>query len=554
MQTITQRIARHLLHLKSDPTNENLLDRLHHDLETRGTEFFKAVIDHLPVVPNLQPPFTLDHLPLPSGGDQVTRQTWRNCIANQVVQPLKYFKPTTLEDLGSILQNAASARCKVKAIGSGHSFSDVGATTDFLIDTHGLNRVLDLEADLLKDPSGAAELFKTESGIVIRDLNAALDSAGLALANMGGYDAQTIVGAASTSTHGSGLSLGPLCDSIVSLVLLAANGNLYQIEPADGITDPDRFRDRHSDIELIQDDRWFYSNVVGLGCMGVIYSVTLRVLQKYWLSETRTLSTWDEVKEQLSDGAVLRENRHCEILVNPYEVKGRRTCLITKRNFAGEPAEPPELRPHRNFFAELTATLPGATEALVFLFDELPDFTPRVIDSAMKQLEDSGYVDVSYRVLNLGAANNISAYSSEIGFPMSTYLDAVERICEIADSNRTIGNLYHTAPFSLRFVKASNHYLSMQHGSDTCMIEIPMINGTIGGKEILKKYENAMFEFGGRPHWGQINYLSGSNDLIRSMYPKYDDWLSVFNELNSGGMFDNTFTDRCGFSRESFAR
>jgi len=81
------------------------------------------------------------------------------------------------------------------------------------------------------------------------------------------------------------------------------------------------------------------------------------------------------------------------------------------------------------------------------------------------------------------------------------------------------------------------------------MIEIPMVNGTVGGMEILERLENALVKMGGRPHWGQVHFLSGSQDAIRKLYPRYDDWVRVIQELNSAGTFDNEFTKRCGFSR-----
>src|SRR5262249_36551775 len=166
---------------------------------------------------------------------------------------------------------------------------------------------------------------------------------------------------------------------------------------------------------------------------------------------------------------------------------------------------------------------------------------------------DDGYVNVSYRILNLGGANYISAYSSEIAFPLTTCVQATDKIIEIAAQNREVGNLYHTSPISLRFVKQSQDYLSMQYGRDTCMIEIPMINGTIGGKEVLKKYESALFQFGGRPHWGQMNYLTANRKLLLSMYPELPKWLAVYRDLNGSGMFDNSFTDRCGLSGTELA-
>jgi FAD/FMN-containing dehydrogenase len=548
------RISQSLFRLKADPTDPQLLDEVHAHIEEHGVDFFKAVIHQFPVTLGQKVVVTLPEIPTLSGDAGVMRQTWKNCTANQLVQPLQYFKPTSLSELLSIIRLAMAKRCRAKAIGSGHSFSDVAVTTDFLIDTHHLKRRLELEEDLQKDSADTSLLFKSECGMLIRDLNAALDRDGLALANMGGYDGQTIIGAISTSTHGSGISLGSLSSMVVSLTLVADDGRLYQVEPADGITDPVKFQARHPEIILKQDNDWFHSSLVGLGCLGIVYSVTLRVVPKYWLSEVRSLSTWSQVKNELLDGRVLTENRHFEVLINPYEVKGQRTCLVTRRNLADEPTGPMSARPHRHMFSDLIARLPGATEALLLLFNEFPHLTPAIINSAMAQLVDEGYVDLSYKVLNLGGANEIVAYSSEIGFPMSTYLDAVERIIEIAQQNRVLGDTYHTSPFSLRFVKASEQYMSMQYGADTCMIEIPMVNGTMGGKEILNRYETEMYQFGGRPHWGQLNFVTGNHDLIRSMYPKHDAWLSIFNQLNPSGMFNNSFTDRCGFSENRFVR
>lgn len=170
----------------------------------------------------------------------------------------------------------------------------------------------------------------------------------------------------------------------------------------------------------------------------------------------------------------------------------------------------------------------------------------------MKSLKDSGYVNVWYKILNIGAANDISAYSAEIAFPMTTYIDAVEDIFAMAEKMRAFGKVYLTSPFSLRFVKESDAFLAMQEGRDTCMIEMPTINGTFAGFNILSQYENLMYKHSGRPHWGQVNHLTGSRDFIKAMYPKYDKWLTIYNKLNKNGMFENSFTDRCGFSEKTF--
>jgi len=63
-------------------------------------------------------------------------------------------------------------------------------------------------------------------------------------------------------------------------------------------------------------------------------------------------------------------------------------------------------------------------------------------------------------------------------------------------------------------------------------------------------FNGALYALSGRPHWGQVNYLTG--DLVRSMYPRFDDWLRVRERLDPEGTFDSPFTKRVGISRRGF--
>src|SRR5439155_19620504 len=87
----------------------------------------------------------------------------------------------------------------------------------------------------------APPLVRVLGGTHIHQLNEQLRERGLALRNMGGYDAQTIAGVVSTSTHGSGLTFGPFPDMVRSLDLVIARGEKVRVEPAYGITDHDAF-------------------------------------------------------------------------------------------------------------------------------------------------------------------------------------------------------------------------------------------------------------------------------------------------------------------------
>ena len=486
--------------------------------------------------------------------EYVTRKTWRNQTGNQTCDPLRRYTPTTLEELVEVVKEGERLERTVRAVGSGHSWSDVALTPGFLVEPTGLSKCLELEEELLRPRVDPKRLARVEGGMRIRELNEELRRRGLALSQMGGYDGQTVAGVISTSTHGSGMPFGPLSDFVRSIDLVGSGGAVYRIEPPDGPTDGDAFRRRYGNSrELKQRGDWFNAVVVGMGCMGLIYAVTLEVEPAYWLKEVRAKSSWEEVKAALRDGAVLRDDqRRYEVYLNPHRRDGVNRCLVTTRKKTTEhPRWPPHRR--RNSLPELLAWLPITSHVLNFITDMRPSWTPWLLDRALQALADEQYTSLSYMVLNIGTANLLPAYSAEIGVPIDdseSHIKAVDRVIEIADEHRRIGSVYHTSPISLRFVKASEAYMSMMQGRDTMMIELIQMTRTEGGYELLAAYEKALENLDGRPHWGQVNQLGSGAPSLRELYPRYADWLEVHRQLNSSGVFDSPFSIRVGIAAD----
>ncbi|HTF04419.1 MAG TPA: D-arabinono-1,4-lactone oxidase [Bacteroidia bacterium] len=288
----------------------------------------------------------------------------------QCMQPLQLFRPQTLtgrssvkgenrseSGLKEIVQSAygnGKVKLKVKAVGTGHSFSDVMTTPDFLVVTDDLNEMLtdpsqgqfdqlnirhypllrqevkdcyEEFADMADvDEDHRPGLVEFEAGIKLFDLTDKLWERGWSVYNLGTYQGQSFIGAVSTSTHGSGLSLGPLPDMIKSLVLVADEGLTYRIEPTKGITAskglrraaPDHFpkdfmqlpqgkraifrsrRDPGVDY-LIQDDDFFNAALVNVGTFGIVYSVIVQVTPRFCLIEAAEITTWEKLKIRLAD-------------------------------------------------------------------------------------------------------------------------------------------------------------------------------------------------------------------------------------------------------------
>jgi L-gulono-1,4-lactone dehydrogenase len=477
------------------------------------------------------------------------RKRWRNHTGNQSVEPLRIYRPATLGELREIVRTAEADGATVRAVGSGHSWSDVALTTGYLVRTDRL--AAPLQFDRLRPGWHGGKLVRVEAGMRIRELNQHLAKQGLALSQMGGYDAQTVAGVISTATHGSGIELGPICDFVQSIDLVAAGGRLHRIERADGPTDPAPFARTHLDWELHQDDDVFRAAAVNMGCMGVIYAATLAVEDAYWLTEVRHLSTWSKVRRQIPAG--LEGNRHYELYLNLYPGDGgEHRCVVCRRNRTADPGRRRATdRLRRHWWIELASR----SKVIPFLgnlvLDLIPDSAPRRTDQLLGALADNEYSGPSYKVLNIGAANLLPAYSSEIAVPLADdrYLQAIDTLIGVAARHRDLGSIYHTGLVALRFVRASPAYLSMMHGGDTMMIELIQATETEGGYELLGAYEDALYALGGRPHWGQVNTLTGSHDTLRRMYPAFDRWLAVHDELNGSGVFDSPFAKRVGITR-----
>jgi FAD/FMN-containing dehydrogenase len=532
-----------LLHSPQDTSG---LDHVAKLLSNDARTFMQSLVSHFSVPPSGMVTTSAPN-PFPCG----TAKRWQNYVATQTSEPFEIACPKSAAELQAVLAKAVSLGCPVRAAGSHHSWSDAALTHGIAIETRGLvEPIAPADPSLLKNPDGPDPLYRVSGGMTIQDLNTALNNHGLALLNMGGYDGQTLAGVISTSTHGSGITLGAFPSFAEALIVIDGSGRMLQVEKSDGITDPAKFAAQANGVQLVQDDKIFNACAVGVGCLGIIYAVILRVRPQYYLSETRTLHKWSELRDTLREGSILRDFRHVEVIVNPHAIDGANTCLLTLRREIPKPDAPSAPKPFRDVFAEFLTSIPGAGDALAALFQTFPALSPRLVEDAINNLvDDDEFTALSYKMLNIGAANGFPAVCSEIGVDLDRHVDAVDTVLVVAAQARSEG-AYHSGVIALRYVAPSPGFLTMQP-RETCMIELPMLRGVFGSSSLPWRYEKALVEqFSGRPHWGQTNFLTGSHAMLETLYGKQNvaDWLDVFRMFNSGGEFYSRFTDRVGFS------
>ncbi|KAK0712609.1 hypothetical protein B0T26DRAFT_779998 [Lasiosphaeria miniovina] len=498
-------------------------------------------------------------------------EPWKNCIGEQSCIPFDRRCPTSLKELVGVIAEARDEKVAVRAIGSGHSFSDITNTQGaLLVDPHdGLKQVFPVDASILRDGSDPANMIRAQCGITVADLNKALDAKKLGLINMGAYDGQTISGALSTGTHGSGAKYGPMADFLLSIVLVTESGKVYQIEPSPSstetpITDPAKFPGHLPEapdvpVELKQDDEWFRAAKVAMGCLGIIYSYTIRVQEAFSVSEVRSMTTWEAMKPLLSSSSwpppILQDIDHFELLINPYaEDNASHKCIKVER--MRKKLQKPSGERLSGFWSWMEKLSVKNSWALVTALNKVPGLLNRsAINTALGFLVDMAppYVDVSHAVFTLGVENTVKAWAVELHADAAE--DCVTAIDAVLAAFETLGReqkWYIAGPLGIRFIRASDAFLAPQAGRFTCAVELDMLYGIHHDRELLGKVKEIICSTVGgdenhsvRVHWG-LDWGYTTRDDVRRWYPDLGRWQAVYRALNTTGMFDNAFTKRLG--------
>src|ERR1700744_6420237 len=244
--------------------------------------------------------------------------TWQNWAGTASADPVRRSWPRSTEDIGRAITAAAKHGLTVRALGSGHSFTPAAATSGVAIDLSTWAGIIGADLD-----SG---LVTVRSGTTIRELNAALDALGLAMANLGDIDAQTLSGAVSTGTHGTGAGLGGLATQVAGLELVLADGSVVACSA-----------DENPDL--------FSAARVSVGALGVLSTVTLQCVPAFTLAADERPMALDEVLARFGEFAA--GNDHFEFYWFPY---GKNA--LVKRNNRVNGADAPDAMPGWRRFLE----------------------------------------------------------------------------------------------------------------------------------------------------------------------------------------------------------
>jgi FAD-linked oxidoreductase len=424
---------------------------------------------------------------------------WTNWGGNQSAAPGRVEQVTSARDAAAVIRDAIRRGQRVKAVGSGHSFSPIAVPGDVQITLAASGTAVDID--------GRTGLAVVPAGLGLHALNRLLWKSGLSMQNLGDIEAQTVAGAISTGTHGTGARKQGLAAQVRGLEMVLGSGDIVTCGPE-------------------QDPDLFSAARVGLGALGVMTRVTLQCEPAYYLEAAEEGMPLAEVLGRLDELADSTD--HFEFFWFPHT-----SVALTKRNTRLENPPAATRSPRRAAVDALVEN--GVHELFCRAGRRLPGQVPKLNRWLAGHVWPSHYADASYKVFT--SPRRVRFVETEYAIPREAIQEALSRV-------RTLTETYArdvTFPLEVRFAAADDIPLSTAFGRDTAYIAAHVYRGR-PYQAYFEAFEAVMNDYGGRPHWGKMHNLTASS--LRSRYPLFDQFLAVRDKADPAGIFRNHYLDR----------
>ena len=432
-------------------------------------------------------------------GKRAAAGAWVNWAGDQSCRPTQILRPRSRDELAEAVGGAAVGGQRVRVAGSGHSFTEAALSEGMLVQLEGLSGVLDADRE-----SG---LVRVGGGTVLADLNEELAGLGLAMENLGDIDRQTIAGAISTGTHGTGARLRNISAQVEGLELVLGDGSVRHLSAT---TDP----------ELLRAAR------VGVGALGAITAVTLRCVPAFSLARVDAPHPRDEVLNSFQQRA--EEHEHFELFTFPYSD----LALVLERNRLEEPPRP---RGRAAAYLNDIVLENWALEALAATGKAIPRLIPALSRLAGRLASGSRTSDRSDRVFV--NERRVRFTEMEYALPREHGPEAARRVIEWVRSNR-----YPVFfPIEMRVAAGDDASLSAAHERDTSYVAVHQYRG-MEWRPYFEAVEAIMNDYGGRPHWGKRHFQTAAT--LAPRYPAWAEFQRARDTLDPQRTFANEYTDR----------
>jgi L-gulonolactone oxidase len=430
---------------------------------------------------------------------QASAVEWRNWTGDERCRPHAIVHPGSTEEIAAAVLRARREGLRVRVTGAGHSFSDIACTDGLLIVLDRFQQMLDVDRE-----SG---LVRVQAGITIAQLNAHLARYGLAMENLGDINGQSIAGAISTATHGTGARLRNIPSQVAELTLVLADGSTLVCS-------------EQGDPELLRAAR------VGLGSLGVVAEVTLRCVPAFTLCGIDAPAPLQDTLERFEELALA--NEHFEFYVFPHA-----TTALTRTNNRTE--APPRQRGRGKAYANDVLLTNRTFELFCRLGRRVPSRIPQINRIVTRLAGASKRIDRSDRIFS--SPRLVRFTEMEYALPRERTTEAVRHVLE------TVKRRGFAVPFPIevRAVAADDALLSTAAGRDSGYVAVHMYRG-MQWRPYFEAVEQIMGALGGRPHWGKRHFQTAAT--LRAHYPEWDRFQTIRARLDPEGRFANAWTER----------
>lgn len=426
---------------------------------------------------------------------------WENWGRTERVRTPYVEHPSTIEAVRRSVRSAAARGRAIKAVGAGHSFSGIAVAPGVLLDLTELSGLVAVDRE-----RGRVRLL---AGTRLHRIPALLAPYGLAMENLGDIDRQTISGAISTGTHGTGARFGGIAAQVVGATLVTADGDLLAI-------------DEDHDPDLLP------AVALGLGALGILVDVTIRCVPAFGLSAVERPEPLDDVVQDLLDRA--RAVDHFEFYWFPHT-----DVALTKTNTRlPADATTAPLSPTRRFVDDVL--LGNVVHQISCSAGRaVPASVPRINRLAARVWGDRAFSDASHRVF--ATSRGVRFREMEYAVPLDRLASAfrgVQRV--IAENGWRID-----FPVEVRVAAADDRWLSTASGRPSGYIAVHRY-WRADPTAYFAAVEEVMLAHDGRPHWGKMHTQDAA--ALRARYPRFDEFVALRDRLDPHRAFRNPYLTR----------
>ncbi|MER6425455.1 D-arabinono-1,4-lactone oxidase [Streptomyces sp. NPDC001137] len=425
--------------------------------------------------------------------------TWRNWGGNVTARPAREVEPASVEELSAAVRQAAQDGLTMKAVGTGHSFTSIAATDGVLIRPQLLTGIRKIDRD--------AMTVTVEAGTPLKRLNMALAREGLSLTNMGDIMEQTVSGATSTGTHGTGRESASIAAQIKGLELVTADGSVLTCSEKE-----------NSDV--------FAAARIGLGALGIVTAITFAVEPVFLLTAREEPMPFDRVLAEFDQ--LWAENEHFEFYWFPHT-----GSTNTKRNNRSAGPEKPVSRMAGWFEDEFLSN--GVFQVAQWVGRAAPATVPTIAQISSKALSARTYTDIPYKVFT--SPRRVRFVEMEYAVPREALTETLRELKTMVERS----GLRISFPVEVRTAPADDITLSTASGRDSAYVAVHMFRGT-PYQAYFTAAERIFTAHEGRPHWGKVHTRDA--EYFSEVYPRFGEFTALRDRLDPDRRFQNDYLRR----------